>query len=335
MMRWIGRIALGALVVLAAALLAGAIWQKVSEARDARLYPPPGRMVDVGGGRRLHLKCEGPERGGPTVVMVAGGGTPSVVSYGLQAQIARFARVCSYDRPGLGWSDPAQRPMTVADHVADLDRLFSQGGITGPVVLVPESFGAIVSIAYAERYLGRVAGIVFVDGAEPKTWATAMRGVSKAEGGFREATMRAAWATGAARLAVPSMTPPFVATLPPQVQGEIRAIYARPSAGYGEAMDAFERTPAAAWPSTEPGVLGALPIVVISHGQASSMVSEAFEKIWPEGQARLAALSTTPARRMTISQAGHAIAQEEPALVAEAVRALVAGAGVASMPKAR
>jgi pimeloyl-ACP methyl ester carboxylesterase len=323
MLKWIGRVLLGLLAVCVAALVVGATWQRVSETRDARRYPPPGRMVDVGGGRRLHLRCEGPAGAGPTVVMAAGGGTPSVVSYGLQDKIAAFARVCSYDRPGLGWSDPASRPMTLDDHVGDLDRLLTGGGISGPVVLVPESFGAIVSIAFAERHPERVAGIVFVDGAEPKTWAAAMHGVGKSQGRLREAMMRAAWATGAARLALPGMLPPFVATLPPQVQGEIRAVYGRASPGFSEAMTAYELTPATNWPSSEPGVLGAMPIAVISHGQASSMVSADFEKIWPEAQARLAALSTGPVRRLTVSQAGHAIAQEEPVLVAEVVKALI------------
>jgi pimeloyl-ACP methyl ester carboxylesterase len=190
-------------------------------------------------------------------------------------------------------------------------------------VLAPESFGAIVSIAFAERHPDRVAGIVFVDGAEPKTWADAMRGVSKSEGLFREGMMRVAWATGAARLAVPHMLPPFIKVLPPRVQGEIRMIYSRRSPGYGEAMDAFERTPAATWPSTEPGALGATPIAVISHGQPSAQVSAAFEKIWPQGQARLAGLSSVVTTRVTMSEAGHAIAQEQPEAVAQVVRTLI------------
>lgn len=310
-----------------AGLAVGAIWQRICEARDRRDYPPPGRMVDVGGGRRLQLSCEGAERGAPTVVMVAGGGTPSVVSYALQHRIAAFTRACSYDRPGLGWSDPAPRPMTLDDHVADLDRLLTAGGVRGRVVLVPESFGALVSIAFAEHHPDRVAGIVFVDGAEPKTWAQAMRGVSKTEGLLREGAMRAAWATGVARLAAPYAVPPFITVLPPRVQGEVRMIYSRPSAGFGEAMEAFERTPAAAWPSTEPGVLGALPIAVISHGQPSTLVSAGFEKLWPEGQARLAGLSSVVTTRVTMSEAGHAIAQEQPAAVAEVVRKLVEAGG--------
>jgi hypothetical protein len=44
---------------------------------DARgqSYPPPGRMVDIGG-RALHINCVG--QGRPTVVLIAGGSAYSI-----------------------------------------------------------------------------------------------------------------------------------------------------------------------------------------------------------------------------------------------------------------
>src|SRR5262249_43368268 len=98
-LRVLGKLVLGAVGVAATLALVGFFFERYAEMRDAKLFPPPGKLIDVGG-RRLHLFCEGPV-GGPTIVMVAGGGTPSVASYRAQAQIGRFARVCSYDRAGL------------------------------------------------------------------------------------------------------------------------------------------------------------------------------------------------------------------------------------------
>src|SRR5579862_6745765 len=66
-------------------------------------YPPPGRMVDIGG-RRLHILSSG--KGGPTVVLVAGGGAFAIDWTLVQSKIESSVRVCSYDRAGLGWSDP-------------------------------------------------------------------------------------------------------------------------------------------------------------------------------------------------------------------------------------
>ena len=52
--RWLG----GAVVLVLGVILAGAIYESVSEAADLRAYPPPGQMVDVGG-YRLHVLVRG------------------------------------------------------------------------------------------------------------------------------------------------------------------------------------------------------------------------------------------------------------------------------------
>ena len=67
--RWLG----GAVVLVLGLILAGAIYEFVSEATDIRAYPPPGQMVDVGG-YRLHINCTG--EGSPTVVIDSAGNCP-------------------------------------------------------------------------------------------------------------------------------------------------------------------------------------------------------------------------------------------------------------------
>src|SRR5262245_25390781 len=65
-------------------------------------YSVPGKLVDVGG-RRLHINCVG--EGSPAVVMEAGAGDFSFDWSLVQPEVARFTRVCSYDRAGYAWSD--------------------------------------------------------------------------------------------------------------------------------------------------------------------------------------------------------------------------------------
>jgi len=84
-------------VVMAAA---GALYQAISITREQRLYPPPGQLLDVGG-YRLHLYCSG--EGGPTVVLDYGRAGSFLDWYYVQPQVARFTRVCSYDRGGYGY----------------------------------------------------------------------------------------------------------------------------------------------------------------------------------------------------------------------------------------
>ena len=61
------------LAVLGIASLGGS-YQTVQESLDARAYPMPGRLVDVGG-YRLHLQCTG--SGSPTVILEPGHGGSS------------------------------------------------------------------------------------------------------------------------------------------------------------------------------------------------------------------------------------------------------------------
>ena len=73
-------------------------------------YPPPGKLIDIGG-YRLHLNCTGDK--GPTVVLIPGAGDFSFDWSLVQPGIAKFARVCSYDRAGYAWSDPGPTPPTM------------------------------------------------------------------------------------------------------------------------------------------------------------------------------------------------------------------------------
>src|ERR1700686_3323636 len=96
-------------------------------------YPPPGRMLDVGG-RRLHVYETG--QGSPTVVLEAGIAGTSLSWRPVQDEVAQFARVASSDRAGLGWSDPASQPLTLSRLVDDLHAWLQVAQLPPPYVLV-------------------------------------------------------------------------------------------------------------------------------------------------------------------------------------------------------
>ena len=100
--------------------------------------PPPGKLVDIGG-YQLHINCTG--KGSPTVILEAGLGGDSRSWHEVQPEIAEFAQVCSYDRAGLGWSDPGPKPRTSQQIVKELHRLLAKADIQSPYVLVGHSFG--------------------------------------------------------------------------------------------------------------------------------------------------------------------------------------------------
>lgn len=125
--------------ITAIGLFAGIFYQAVSEAIDQRRYPPQGELVDIGG-FRLHINCMG--QGTPTVVMDAGAGAPSITWGLVPSEIAKFTRVCIYDRAGFGWSDPNLRvPRTSQQSVDELYALLTKAEIKPPYILVGHSLG--------------------------------------------------------------------------------------------------------------------------------------------------------------------------------------------------
>jgi len=152
-------IGLGSLLVLAAA---GALYQDVSVQREARRFPPPGRLVDVGG-HRLHLVCLG--EGEPTVVFESSAFGSSLSAEAARMEVSAETRVCSYDRMGTGWSDPSSGRISVGMLADDLKVLLDRAGLAAPYVLVPASIGGLTVEMFARRYPDRVAGLVFVDAA--------------------------------------------------------------------------------------------------------------------------------------------------------------------------
>lgn len=123
-------------------------------------YPPLGRLINIDG-RRLHLHCSG--RGYPTVILMAGGSAFSVDWALVQSEVARTTRVCSYDRAGLGWSDPGPADETVEQTVADLNQLLRTAGERGPFLLVGASIGGIFIRAYQRAFPQNVTGLVFAN----------------------------------------------------------------------------------------------------------------------------------------------------------------------------
>src|SRR5574339_49627 len=97
---WLKRLALELIAFVIAFALTGLTYQFAASQADDRNFPPPGRLVEVGG-YRMHLYCMG--KGSPTVILDAANmGTTSNWAW-IQPEIAEATRVCAYDRPDLGW----------------------------------------------------------------------------------------------------------------------------------------------------------------------------------------------------------------------------------------
>jgi pimeloyl-ACP methyl ester carboxylesterase len=155
-------IAIAALVVLT-----GWVYQQLGTARDRKRYPAPGDLVELKG-RSLHLLSMG--EGSPAVVFESGL-MSTVLSWGdIQAEIAKDARAVSYDRAGLGWSDPGPAPRDAGQIVNELHQLLEHTHVRPPFILVGHSFGGLTTRLFAARYPEEVAGLVLIDPVVPVEW---------------------------------------------------------------------------------------------------------------------------------------------------------------------
>ena len=75
---WVKRILLALLALLLLGLVIAAILEAIARNRATGDYPPPGKLVDVGG-RKMHIDCRG--SGSPTVVLEAGLSTGGSVDW--------------------------------------------------------------------------------------------------------------------------------------------------------------------------------------------------------------------------------------------------------------
>jgi pimeloyl-ACP methyl ester carboxylesterase len=149
---------LGLVIVLLA--ITGVLYEVIGNWRDAQRFPQRGHFVQVGS-IRMNLDCSG--QGSPTVILESGSGGPSVDWLMVQPEVAKFSRVCSYDRAGYGRSDSGPEPRSSLQIAQELKQLLLAAGEKGPYVLVGHSMGGYDVRVYTGLYPNDVAGMVLVD----------------------------------------------------------------------------------------------------------------------------------------------------------------------------
>jgi pimeloyl-ACP methyl ester carboxylesterase len=274
-------------------------------------------LVDIGG-RSLYLECHG--EGSPTVILVAGYRAsgrfwsddllhPDAPRQMVLPAVAETTRVCTYDRPGtvasigeddfVSRSDAIAQPRTSMDVVTELHALLQAAEVPGPYVLAGHSMGGFFARLFAATYPDEVVGLVLVDAyseqAEtlmtPEQWE-AMGQLSREQGSDT--------------------------VVPIPGYGDLETI------GFG-ADNAVVREAVAASP------LPPMPLAVLAHGKPIIVLDETqgfttaeWEALQQASYENLATL--VPQARFTVaSESGHDIHQDQPELVIEAIRQVVAG----------
>ena len=131
-------------------------------AAQPELPPAPGKLFDIGAGRRLHMLCGG--EGSPSILFEVGASAFSIDYTLVQQELQKSHRVCVYDRAGSGWSDPLPGDALATD-ARDLHALVAAAREPAPYVLVGASRGGLLIRAYLAAYPDEIAGLVFIDPA--------------------------------------------------------------------------------------------------------------------------------------------------------------------------
>jgi pimeloyl-ACP methyl ester carboxylesterase len=266
-------------------------------------------LVDIGGGRKMYLECRG--SGNPTVILESGYRNDSEIwsadvepgTRSVFAEVAKFTRVCAYDRPGtfldpdhFGRSTPVAMPRTARDLVSDLYTLLQAARVPGPYVFAAHSFGGIFARLYASTYPDEVVGMVLVDALSEKV--------------------------------KPGLTPE-------QWKFYVNFGFTKPTPGLEKYKDIETLDVNASLDQIEKAAtsqpLRPMPLFVLTQGQPFDLspwqplpadFPGTLDKAWHAAQDRLATLAPN-ARHKIATKSSHYIQIQEPQLVIDAIRQVV------------
>ncbi len=316
-------------------LAAGLIYQNQAEASYRRDHTPPGALIDMGG-YRLHIYCTG--KGSPTILLIAGAGDIYAIWEPVQNSLAQSTRVCSYDRPGLGWSDfHPDTELTVEEQVAILHQLLKNAREDGPYLAVGHSIGGLLARTFAATYPKEMQGAVLVESSVGAQFAALPSAILKAN---RSAGTVFALCQVVAPFGLPRLLGMGDARAQSQVELSLEA-QAAIAADFNRAQGclALQRDSAMVdrpLIKGEPPIsLGDLPLVVITRGLTETELNptakysadqvalfDQVQKIWLDIQGRLPQLSTH-SNWVIAKNSGHYVHIKEPEVVISAIQSLL------------
>ena len=290
------------------AIIATTGLQAVLSHLSLRNNPPPGSLVELNG-RKVHVLCAG--EGSPTVILEAGLPGSSLTWMSVFSEIAELTRVCAYDRPGYGWSQPTTSPRTAETIVQELRVLLQSTDTQPPYILVGHSFGGLLMQLYATRFPNEFTGMVLVDSSHPDQ---AHRTLDLQEIDTISFAMKTLGPIGIVRLLfpVPAGNPESRDVSVREQERELlmtsRTLWTatREMSGLRESLRQV----------TESTVdLGSKPLVVLSEGRRRA-------ESWQALQEDLSRMSTN-SEWQVVDGAGHFVQHDQPDVVVDAVRRVI------------
>ncbi|HNK63345.1 MAG TPA: alpha/beta hydrolase [Anaerolineales bacterium] len=302
------------------------------------LHPPVGKLVNIGS-HQLHIHSMG--EGSPSVIFESGGASWSLDWNLVQTEVAKFTKACSYDRAGFGWSEPGPQPRTSEQIVTELHTLLAKAEIKKPYVLVGASFGGHTARLFAKKFPEEVAGVILLDARHeainskmPPAWKrleTAGKGMYQ----FMLLASRLGMLNLLGKLMGEKAAPPIVMKLPPEIRTTYLEVGFQPRY-FQNNLDELAASGESDRQLSATGSLGDIPLTVIRHGIPDLFASMPAEQsrqaeiVWQELQMELGTLSSN-SQLMVAEKSGHGIQIDQPDIVVDAIRQMVASIRSASV----
>jgi pimeloyl-ACP methyl ester carboxylesterase len=303
--------------VAAPFLLLGAVRGSTAVANSVleKRYPPPGPMIPVDGHKML-LYCTG--NGSPTVLIEPGMGVDWVSWWRVIPEVAKFARVCVYDRAGYGWSEAGPMPRTAGRIAGELHAMLSNAHVDGPYILTGFSFGGYIDRIYASRFPEQLSGVVLVDPSLEEDEG------NPADSPHVRHILELVPPLGTERLARlykgEKDLPAEVADLPPAFRN--RYLIASSLVQLKTEQNEFDNVVESAAQAHRASFPRQLPLTVITAMLPKPGESPGALSARRESQDRLAGLSVF-GRQILAEKSGHTVSMDQPELIVEAILEMV------------
>ena len=312
-LRWSGRIFLGALVLFLGLIIYLLVRESLARNKYRAEYPPPGQMISLET-HNIHLYCVG--TGSPTVVFESDLDQYGVLSWvSVQGEIGKYTRACSYDRAGILWSDPGPLPRDGNTIASELAAVLAAAGEDGPYVLVGHAFGGAYVRIFAGQHPDDVCGMVLLDSSHPEMltrFAGTGLEVEIPDKRIRPLILLLS------HLGMPGRYKGNIYNLPPEVYNPVQAFLPESSMAW---FDEKVEAPNTLAQAGQYGYLGDFPLIVIAATLPPSSLDgqrQILEDLWLELQQELLLLSKNSEIR--IYEVGHYPQLQSPELVIGAIQ---------------
>jgi pimeloyl-ACP methyl ester carboxylesterase len=327
MTKWLKRIGMIFAILFTFLLILGFSYEQISRSSAEQTHQRPGQLVDLGG-HKLHVLKKG--NGGPTVVFESGlGYSGHLPWFEVQEEVAKFATTVSYDRAGLLWSERGENPKTAAAIATELNELLNSLGLEKPYILVGHSLAGVTLRPYVLSHTEDVGGMILVDGSHPDMEKHMSDRLKKEMLSSPPSSLliKAAVNFGVARAMLAQSTQPNTEK-DDNINQVVNSMFHKSLTGFIDEVATAEQMMAEV---SDMRALGDFPLTVITAISPARLDNTGFDDdlkkelldLWLSLQKDLTTLSSN-STHVLAPESGHFIQLEQPELVVEAIRDMVA-----------